>query len=98
VSLDRREAPSLSGLAARAQTVDGALEDGLDLLTGDAGESGQEVFDRGPALQILEEGDDGDAGAAEDPRVADLLRILLDGSASRSIHHGAIVSPLSCLF
>ena len=98
VSLGRREASSLSRLAAQAQTFDGALEDRLDLLPSDAGEPGQEVFDRGPARQVLEEGDDGDACAAEDPRAADLLQILLDGSASRPIHHGPIVSPPSCSF
>lgn len=47
-----------------SQALDGALEDGLDLLLGDAGEPQQEVFDGDTALKVLEKGDDGDAGAA----------------------------------
>lgn len=76
----------LSRLAPPSQTVDGALEDGLDLLPGDAGEPGEEVFDRGPALQVLEEGEDGYAGAAEDP---------FSESGSRGMA-GAIYETTSC--
>lgn len=63
----------------RLRALDGVLEDGLHLLTGYAGEPRQEVGNRGDSLQVLEERDDRDAGAAEDPCAANLFRIPLDG-------------------
>ncbi len=74
----RASKPSAS---ARPQALDCVVEDRLHLLARDAGEPRQEVVYRGPAFEVLEEREDGDAGAAEDPGAADLLRVTLDRRA-----------------
>jgi hypothetical protein len=47
--------------------LNGIFEDGFHLFFGDAGEPRQEVIDRRPAFEVLEERDYGDACAAKDP-------------------------------
>ena len=57
------------------------LEDSVDLLTGDAGEPGEEVIHAGTGFEVLEERLDRYTRALEDPRAANFARNPLHGTA-----------------
>src|SRR5262249_42901327 len=64
------------------------LQDGFDLFPGDALEPLEELVHAGAALEVLEEGADGNAGALEEPRAAHLAWDALHGGALTPVEHG----------
>ena len=84
VEQDPHSDRNLGGLNASCRV----LEDGVNLLTTDAGKPLKELTDCCAAFEILEQGAHRDPGAAKYPRSAKLLRLALDGLAGSPIQHG----------
>jgi len=64
------------------------LENGVDLLTGDAGKPLHELVHRGASFNILEQSAHWYPGSAKNPCPADLQRVALDSLAGGPIQHG----------
>jgi len=64
------------------------LEDGVDLLTGDAGKPLHELVHGSASFDILEQGAHRYPRSAKDPCAADLQRVALDSLTGGPIQHG----------
>jgi hypothetical protein len=63
------------------------LEDGVDLLTGDAGKPLHELVHGSASFDILEQGAHWYPRSAKNPRTADFLRVAFHGWACGPIQH-----------
>jgi hypothetical protein len=68
------------------------LQNGLGLLTGDAGEPFEKIVEPGTILEICEERLNRDSRTSKDPRSADPLRISFDGQALAPVKHNERLS------
>ena len=69
------------------RTTSRVLKDRTNLLKRNAGEPLHEEVRRRVVLEILEEGGNGHAGTAENPRAAVSLSVLLDRMAAGPVNH-----------
>lgn len=82
-----RKAPALRSL----KRVCRVFQHSTRLLYGDTGEPGDEVRQLRPVFEVLKEGGHWHTSAAEDPGPTSLVRVSINGWASRPIVHAVIL-------
>lgn len=88
---DRSTLVEKNAHSSRFERAGGVLKYGADLLKRDAREPGDEVRDLSPVFEVLEQGRDGNAGAAKHPGATHALGVTFHGWTCRPINHELIV-------